>query len=126
MKAIKFIAFLYYKYYSKGPTASIAYMKTIGVMVFLTFILILNILISANLEAFFLYEDSDSRGMKYLKMAIYTLPLFLIFLFLFPESKLKQLNYPDSKIKRGNTMLLIGTIAVILSLPITALIKYRT
>jgi hypothetical protein len=46
-----------------------------------------------------------SKGMKYLKMALYTLPLFLFFFFFVKEKDLKVMRYDESKIKMGYRIL---------------------
>jgi hypothetical protein len=125
IRFIEFIFFLYYKYYSTGPTSSVAYIKTVCVMVTVTFIIIYNIFIWTDFQSNLQYFNSNSEGMKFLEFVINTLPLFLFYLILFPEKKVKQMKYPESKIKKGNIYLLIGSILSILSIPITLIIKYR-
>lgn len=87
---MKFVMYLLYKYYLKGPTGSVAYIKTVGTMVFLVFILVLDVLILTNNEHLFLFKDGDSRSLKYLKLALYTLPIFLFFLIFFKEKTIAK------------------------------------
>lgn len=122
---MKFVMYLLYKYYSKGPTGSVAYIKTVGTMVLLVFILVLDFLIMTNNEHLFLFENGDSRSLKYVKLALYTLPIFLFFLIFFKEKTIAQQNYPDSKIRMGKYLLVIFCVIIILSLVIIPLIKYR-
>lgn len=122
---MKFMMYLLYKYYSKGPTGSVAYIKTIGTMVFLVFILIIDVLILTNNEHLFLFKDEDSRSLKYLKLALYTLPIFLFFLTFFKEKSIAKQSFDDSKIRTGNYALLIFCVLVILSVVVIPLIKYR-
>ncbi len=122
---MKFVMFLFYNYYSKGPTRSIAYIKTVGTMTFLVFIMVLDFLILTNNENLFLFKEGDSSWIKYLKVGLYTFPILLFFLIFFKEKKIANQNYSESKIKSGNKLLVFFTVVIVLSLVVIPLIKYR-
>ena len=65
MKLIKFVAFLFYRYYSEGKWASsIPYFRTMATMTFLGYINLFQILIILNKVDLLGISLSDSRGTK--------------------------------------------------------------
>ena len=124
MKTIQFIIFIYYRYYSTGSTADVTYVKTIFAVLLLAFITFGNFMLLFNLETYIPNISNGSKGEKYLYGALLTAPFLAVFLILFPEKKLKQLSYSEEKIQKGNKIVLIITIAAILSLPIYLILKW--
>jgi hypothetical protein len=124
MKTIQFIIFIYYRYFSTGATADVAYIKTLCAILLLTFIAFCNFMLLVNLETYIPNISNGSKGEKYLYGFLLTAPFFAVFLILFPEKKLKQLSYSEQKIEKGNKIVLIITIAAILSLPIYLILKW--
>ncbi len=91
MKLLNVIRGLY-NYYSSGPTSQIPYFSTIGALVLLVVIhiiqltIILKKFLNINID-FFPLPDSH-RGLRYLLMAIYLLPIYLLLTKIFPQKKL--------------------------------------
>jgi hypothetical protein len=105
MKLVKFVTYLLFRYYSKGPTNNVAYIKAICTAVLLILINIWIVLILIGRTDIVPDTANVSKGMKYLKMALYTLPLFLFFFFFVKEKDLKIMRYDESKIKMGYRIL---------------------
>lgn len=110
MKTIKFVAFLFYRYYSKGATKSIPYISTICALVMLLILHIFQILAIFNcmdLLPATKAEPGIPRLIKYLETALITSPLFLLFILLIKKSELQGMHYDEAKIKRGYIFLII-------------------
>lgn len=110
MKFIKFVTYLFYRYYSTGATKDVAYIKTITSMVFLIFINLGVLLILFNRTDLIPITGNDQKGIKYLKIALYTLPLFLFFIIFIKEKKLQLASYDEVEVKKGNFFLVVYTI----------------
>lgn len=85
----------------------VAYMKTLASMVLLIFINIWILLIFFNKTDLIPVTVNDQKGIKYLKIALYTLPFFLFFILFVKERDLKLANYDEGKVKRASMLLLI-------------------
>jgi asparagine N-glycosylation enzyme membrane subunit Stt3 len=113
MKTIKFIAFLFYRYYSKGRTKDIPYVSTLCALVLLLLIHIFQILVIFNIM-YLLPLGGSKIGlvglMRYVQFLIIIAPLFLLFSLLLKKKELKALHYDERKIKRGRIALIIYSI----------------
>jgi hypothetical protein len=108
MKLLKFIMFLFYRYYSKGGTYRIPYFSTLCAVVMLVYIHIFQLLIIVNKVDFILpLKKNDGWPLKYLKMALIFLPLFLILNVLVKEKDLRSLKYPIDSIRKGNIAIVV-------------------
>lgn len=105
MKFIKFVTYLFYRYYSKGPTKDVAYVKTVCSAVLLILINLWIVLILLNKTDIMPEITDDSKGMKYLKMALFTSPLFLFFFIFVKEKELKSIEYEESKLRTAYLIL---------------------
>ena len=118
MRKIKFFMSILYEYYSKGPTSSVAYIKTLIAMVALVFLIIVDILLLTDNVDIILLGHSESKAFQYLIIALFTLPILVFFLIFFKEKKLTVSNYSEEKIKKGRMFVLWLIILVVLSLPV--------
>ena len=120
MKTIKFAAFLFYRYYQKGPTSSIPYFSTIGAMAMLLFMHLFQILIlTKKVETFIPIKPTDDRLTKYIIMFFVMAPLFLLLALTIKKEELKNLKYSEAKVRTGNILLvcyIISTIIVLFTL----------
>ena len=106
MKTIKFAAFLFYRYYSKGATNSIPYFSTIGAMAMLLYMHLFQILIlTKQVETFIPIKPTDDKPTKYLIMFFIMAPLFFLLTLTIKKEELKTLEYSQDKIRTGNIRL---------------------
>jgi hypothetical protein len=105
MKTLKFVMFLFYQYYSTGSTHRIPYFSTLCAVVFLAYLHIFQILVILDKVDWLPMQADDEKIIKYGKLAIFLLPVFLILAFLIRERDLKNMNYDQSVIKNGNIRL---------------------
>lgn len=112
-----------YGYYSSGPTSSIAYIKTVGVVVLLTLVLFVDMLLITNNVDIILLGLSENRGVAYLKIVLITLPIFVFFILFFNEKKLAEQSYSKEDITKGRIIVLLSFILIILSLPLILIFK---
>lgn len=123
MRLIKFYMSILYGYYSSGPTSSIAYIKTVGVVVLLTLVLFVDMLLITNNVDIILLGLSENRGVAYLKIVLITLPIFVFFILFFNEKKLAEQSYSKEDITKGRIIVLLSFILIILSLPLILIFK---
>ena len=116
MKILKFIMFLFYRYYSKGGTHRIPYFSTLCAVVMLIYIHIFQLLIVVDGVDLLPMDKDDTRIMKYGKLAIFLLPIFLIIAYLVKEKDLKFASYDMVRVKRGGVYLVLYIITSVLLL----------
>jgi len=116
MKTIKFIAFLFYKYYSKGATSDIPYVSTLCAMGLLLYLHLVQFLAIFNALNLIPGNSSDTRVVEYFKIALFMTPLFLIIMIFIKKSELKSMQCEKHKIKKGYIFLIIY---IILSFSLT-------
>ncbi len=107
MKFIKFVTYLFYRYYSQGSTIQVAYIKAICSLVVLIFINLWTLLIIINKTEFIPVTGSDVKGMKYFTVILYTLPFFLFLIIFVRERDLKKANYKEAALRKSSVVLLI-------------------
>jgi len=103
---MKFIAYLFYLYYSKGPRKTIAYLSTILAMCLLFYIHLFQALIllaSTNI----IPSGSKFEASTWVKLALFMLPIFFFFRWLLPEPDLKEASYDEGIIRKGNVRLVV-------------------
>lgn len=124
MKILKFVMYILYRYYSKGGTKSIPYFSALCAVVMLIYIHIFQALILFDqLDTVLPMNKNDERGVKYLKLAVFLLPIFLIITFLVKPKDLKNARYEEGKIKRGGIYLIIYSIISFVLLFFLAFLK---
>ena len=101
MKTIKFIAFLFYRYYSTGPTKDIPYFSTLCALVMISVIHLFQILILFDAMYLVPTDGSQRKIENFLIMGLFLIPFFLLFRLLIKETELKEMVYEKEKIRRG-------------------------
>ena len=107
MKSLRFIMFLFYRYYSKGGTRDIPYASALFAVGFLVFLHIFQIVIILDKVSLLSFFEAKNRFDRYIKIALFMLPIFFIINLLVKERDIKNLTYTKEKIKRGNIYLII-------------------
>ncbi len=105
MKFIKFIAYLFYDYYSTGPREHIKYTATLGVMTLLFFLNLVTFFAFFNL-GWLLPKVTGIRIYDYFKTFLFLLPIWLTFRLLIKEKDLESADYDTDKIITGKFWLL--------------------
>jgi hypothetical protein len=100
MKTIKFVAFLFYRYYSKGGTKAIPYFSTLSALVFLSFMHLMQLLIVTQ-KLGSIWPTTQGKLIQYVIVALYTFPLYLLFWLLIKEHELEEMEYPRERIRVG-------------------------
>lgn len=125
MKILKFVSFLFYKYYSVGPTSRIPYFSTLCALVLLFYIHLVQILILIDGMDLIPTDGSQAKAGNFLKLGLFMAPFFLLFGLLIKESELKKLKYSEQKIKKGYIFLIIYIIFSFAVMILLALYKKR-
>ncbi|MFL9482882.1 hypothetical protein ACI6Q2_08895 [Chitinophagaceae bacterium LWZ2-11] len=121
MRTIKFIAYLFYRYYSTGATKDIPYFSTLCAMVMLFGLHVFQILILVNKNG--VLPTNNNRFENFIKIIVYLIPVFLLFTYVIKRSDLQEMNYDEGKIKKGNIVLIVYILASIALLVVLMLIK---
>ncbi len=109
---MKFIAYLFYRYYSKGATKDIAYFSTLCALVMLFAIHFFQLQLLVGFK-FLPTKSMNVRAENYLNIVGCLIPVFLLLQFLIKKSELKGMKYEPLTIKRGYLFLLTYIIASI-------------
>ncbi len=106
-KLIYFTLYLFYKYYNKGSSRTIAYEASIMALSFLIFmnLFALTILFSVN-DDVYNFIRSDNGFMKIIKISILLLPPIITLRIFFKKANIIELKYEKTRIKNGNIFLL--------------------
>jgi hypothetical protein len=123
MKTIKFVAFLFYRYYSTGSTKDIPYVSTLCALVMLLGLHIFQLLVLINKVNLIPTSIKNTRLENFGLIAMYLIPLFMLMIFFIRKSELKEMSFEESKIKKGNIFLIIYIIASIALLLLIIFIK---
>lgn len=111
MKVIKFVAFLFYRYYSTGGTRRVPYFSTLCALAMIAYIHLFQLLILINrVDDIIPGGGDENRGIKYLKMALFFLPIFIILSFFIKKKELQQMQYEKPLIKKGYLFLILYVI----------------
>ena len=92
MKFIRYIAYLFYSYYSKGARRNVAYLTSI---LLITAIIYLHILIFAqifDLKYLIPMNMKESRSIRYIKIMLLMSPIFFLLYFGIKEKKLEEMK----------------------------------
>lgn len=106
MKTLRFVFFLLYRYYSKGGTKVIPYFSTLCAVSLLFFVHVFQLLLIFNVFEYFPISGSENRIIRYGKIALISVPVFIFFALLIKEKDIKNAYYEEEKIKKGNLFLL--------------------
>jgi len=123
MKTIRFAAYLFYKYYSTGPTKDIPYASTLCALVMLLGLHIYQILVLFNRVNLIPTSSNNTRVENFFIIGLCLLPIFLLTAILIKKSDLEKMNYEESKVKKGNTLLILYIAASIALLIFLILFK---
>jgi len=111
VKTIKFVGFLFYRYYSRGQGERNPYFRTVLSMTLLGFFHLMQILILARKVDIIPIKPGDSTSTKRLLIGISMLPIFVIMMLLFKKSDIKSLKekYDNDwdKVSSGNVWLVV-------------------
>lgn len=126
MKILKFISYLFYRYYSTGGTKTIPYFSTLCALVLILLLHIFQVLLifnGMNLLPAGAAAPGTARLIRYFEITLLTGPLFLLFSFLIKKSELQSIHYNESEIKRGYIYLIIYIVLSFAFLMFLALLK---
>lgn len=104
MKTLKFISYLFYRYYSTGPTKSIPYFSTLCALVMLIGLHIFQLIVLFNATSILPSSGAAPgvpRLINYFRWALMIAPLFVIMTLLVKRSELQSMHYDETKVKRG-------------------------
>jgi hypothetical protein len=127
MKTIKFVAYLFYRYYAttRGFARDIPYVATLGALVLLAYLHICQILVLLDRTDIIPTDGSQFKFSNYIKMGLFLLPIFIAIFPFVKKRELQELKYSDQKIKRGY-IYLIGYIVLSFSiLMVLAVLRYK-
>ena len=116
MKTFRFVFFLLYRYYSKGGTKVIPYFSTLCAISLLFFLHVLQLLIIFDTMDYFPINGNESRILRYGKIALLSIPVFLMISFLVRPKEVRNMSYDEAKIKKGNILLLLYVLATVVLL----------
>lgn len=122
-KIIKFVVYLFYKYYDKGSTQSVAYPSALMSTSLLIYINITTILIALGVDYNRISPviESYGRGIRFLSAFLLWLPFFFLLKIFLKKKDIVKLSYTNRVIRIGNVSLLFYVI--ISMLIITFVIK---
>ncbi|RTL57093.1 MAG: hypothetical protein EKK37_13655 [Sphingobacteriales bacterium] len=100
MKTLKFVAYLFYRYYSKGGfTKKIPYFSTISALTLLAFIHFFQLMAFLKMTSVIPTDGSQFKISNYFKMGLFMLPFFLFLMIVIKEADLNSYHYEYKKIK---------------------------
>lgn len=118
VRLIRFVLFLFYKYYSVGPKSQIAFFSAITSFLC---ILLMNIttilgLLGVGINQIIPFKFTDPSWRQYLNLALFiSLPSCLLMYLFFKEDKIKNLKYDQAIIDLGNILLVVYIIGSIIA-----------
>jgi hypothetical protein len=92
MKFIRYIAYLLYSYYSKGPRKTVAYTSAIGILTVMTLVHIAIAIILFNGSDYFANLFSNNRALSYLVILLIGAPIFIVYFHAINKNKLEQMK----------------------------------
>jgi len=108
MKTVKFVAYLFYRYYSSsGARKDIPYFSTLCALVILFYIHLVQLLILLNMMNIIPIQTGDMRVGRFFKIALFLLPFFFLFIAFIRKSELQSIQYDELKVKKGYIYLVI-------------------
>ena len=92
MKSLRYITYLFYSYYSKGARRNVAYLSSILGVTFLFYITIMLVVTYFKLDDYIPINLDESKGTRYLKLALFMSPIFFLLYFSVKEKKMEELK----------------------------------
>ena len=127
MKTIKFVGYLFNRYYSKGPRASISYFSALCSMTLLGFIHLMQILILFDKMDLIPINTTASQLERRLIIFLVLLPFYFLMTRLFKKKEIESLkekyDYDWDKVFSGNVWLVIYVLLSFALLIILLLLK---
>lgn len=123
MKLVKFIAYLFYRYYSTGPTKDIPYFSTLCALVMLAGLHIFQIIVLFGYQNSIPTNVNNTRVENFIIVAVCLIPIFILMAFLIRKSDLQAMSYDENKIKKGNILLILYIVSSVALLLLLVLIK---
>lgn len=123
MKTVRFIAYLFYRYYSTGASKQIPYFSTITALVALLLLHVLQILILLNGTGLIPTSSKNSRIENFFIIALCIMPFYFIMFLFIKKSELQNMHYDITRIRKGNKLLILYIIISILLIPILVFLK---
>lgn len=112
MKPIRFVAFLFYRYYSCGrwPDSN-PYFRTMCSLTLLAFIHLIQVLIILDQVSLIPINDSDGKGVKRMVIFFVMLPIYLLMTRLVKKKQLEEMkeeySYSWDKVFKWNVWLVV-------------------
>lgn len=109
MRIIKFVAFLFYRYYTttKGFAQDIPYFATICALTLLGYIHVFQILAILRRSNFIPTNGDSTKWSNYLIMGLFMLPIFIFFRVIINKRELDTMQYDARQVKKGCTLLIV-------------------
>ncbi len=123
MKLLKFIAYLFYRYYSTGPTSRIPYFSTIGVLVLLCYFHLLQVAMIFDVTYLIPTDGSQMKFSNFLIMGLFMTPFFIGFSLIIRKAELDKMSYTKIKMRRGYFFLILYVIVSFAVVILLALYK---
>jgi len=123
MKTGKFIAYLFYRYYSTGPTKDIPYVSTLCAIVMLLGLHFFQILVLFGRLDLLPFSHQNNRVENFFITALCLVPVFILVSLVIIKSELDEMHFEESIIRNGNKALVIYITASIAFLLLLVLFK---
>lgn len=126
MKTLRFISYLFYRYYSTGPTKNIPYFSTLCALVTLIGLHIFQLIVlfdATNILPASRATPGGQRLINYFRWALMVAPLFIVMTLLIKRSELQSMYYEDAKVKRGYFYLIVYIVLSVAFLILLSLYK---
>ena len=111
MNTIKFIGYLFYRYYEKPPQRGNPYFRTMCSMALLVYMHLIQLLILFNKTDLIPIKTSDDKLTKRIIMLFVFVPIYFLVTRLFKKSDFERLKekygYNWDKVHRGNILLIL-------------------
>lgn len=111
MKLLDFATFIFYRYYSKGKTQSIAYEKSIVAIMILVYLNVLTLTIFLEIDLFPKNYDLFGIGKKYLLSFAFVIFFFFGFTLMLPKKRIENLHYSKEALKSGGFIMVFYILA---------------
>jgi hypothetical protein len=92
MKFVRYIAYLFYSYYLRGPRRNVAYLSSILGVTFLVYIQLMILALVLGIDNYIPMSLSESRGSRYVKLMLFMSPIFFLLYFGIKEKRLEDMK----------------------------------
>ena len=107
MKTVRFIAYLFYRYYSNGATKDIPYISTLCALVMLLGLHIFQFVVLFDKVDILPFSYQNNRAEKFFVTALCLAPVFVIVALLIKKTDIEAMHFEENKIRNGNIALVI-------------------